>query len=282
MLRRSLIAGAAIAILTGGTIMSDTADAQTKSDPENTLYMDLKQGRVVIQLFPDLAPKHVERIKQLAREGFYDNTPFHRVIEGFMAQGGDPTGTGTGGSKLPDLPAEFTTKRHFLRGTVGMARTSNPNSANSQFYIMFAPAPHLDGQYTIWGQVTQGMEFIDQIKRGQRFRRDGAEPGPDRAHAGGGRRERLTVGAGWGFNAAGEPVAQVVEHETFNLGVVGSSSHRAHQSDKLILQNCPRSKLRPRYTCSVAGSDHQDHLAQHHRLSAECTVGPAGAVQLRP
>jgi peptidylprolyl isomerase len=166
MHRRSLIAGAAIATLTGGPIMSDTASAQPKSDPENTLYLDLKQGRVVIEMFPDIAPKHVERIKQLAREGFYDNTPFHRVIEGFMAQGGDPTGTGTGGSKLPDLPAEFTNKRHFLRGTCGMARTSNPNSANSQFFIMFAPAPHLDGQYTIWGQVTQGMELIDQLKRG--------------------------------------------------------------------------------------------------------------------
>jgi cyclophilin family peptidyl-prolyl cis-trans isomerase len=117
-------------------------------------------------LFPDIAPKAVERIKSLARQGFYDNTPFHRVIEGFMAQGGDPTGTGTGGSELPDLPAEFTTKRKFLRGTCGMARTSDPNSANSQFYIMFAPAPHLDGQYTIWGQVTQGMDVIDQIKRG--------------------------------------------------------------------------------------------------------------------
>jgi peptidylprolyl isomerase len=166
MHRRTLIAGAAIATLTRGVTMSDTASAQPTSDPENTLYMDLKQGRVVIQMFPDIAPKHVERVKLLAREGFYDNTPFHRVIEGFMAQGGDPTGTGTGGSKLPDLPAEFTTKRHFLRGTVGAARTSNPNSANSQFYIMFAPAPHLDGQYTIWGQVTQGMEFVDQIKRG--------------------------------------------------------------------------------------------------------------------
>lgn len=166
MLRRSLIAGAAVITLAGEFIMSETADAQPKLDPENTLYMELKSGRVVIQMFPDLAPKHVERVKQLAREGFYDNTPFHRVIEGFMAQGGDPTGTGTGGSKLPDLPAEFTTKKHFLRGTVGAARTSNPNSANSQFYIMFAPAPHLDGQYTIWGQVVQGMELVDQIKRG--------------------------------------------------------------------------------------------------------------------
>ena len=129
MHRRSLIAGAAIVTLTGGLTMSETTEAQTKLDPQNTLYMDLKEGRVVIELFPDLAPKTVERIKTLAREGFYDNTPFHRVIEGFMAQGGDPTGTGTGGQKLPDLPAEFTTKRHFLRGTCGMARTSDPNSA---------------------------------------------------------------------------------------------------------------------------------------------------------
>jgi peptidylprolyl isomerase len=170
MRRRTLIASAgAIATLTTGIIMSENAEAQgsnPSADPENTIYMDIKQGRVVIQLFPDLAPLHVERIKLLAREKFYDGTPFHRVIEGFMAQGGDPTGTGTGGSKLPDLKAEFTTKRHFLRGTCGMARTGNPDSANSQFFIMFAPAPHLDGQYTIWGQVIQGMEFVDEIKRG--------------------------------------------------------------------------------------------------------------------
>jgi cyclophilin family peptidyl-prolyl cis-trans isomerase len=121
----------------------------------------------VIQLRPDLAPKHVERIKQLVAEGFYDNTPFHRVIEGFMAQGGDPTGTGTGGSKYPDLQSEFTRAAKFVRGTVGAARSASPHSANSQFYIMFAPAPHLDGQYTIWGQVTEGMEHIDQIQRGE-------------------------------------------------------------------------------------------------------------------
>jgi peptidylprolyl isomerase len=171
MQRRSLLAGLApsalaMTFLLEEILMSGTAEAQTKLDPDNTLYLDLKQGRVVIQLFPDIAPKTVERIKTLAREGFYDNTPFHRVIEGFMAQGGDPTGTGTGGSKLPDLPAEFTTKRHFLRGTCGMARTADPNSGNSQFFIMFAPAPHLDGQYTIWGQVVEGMELVDQIKRG--------------------------------------------------------------------------------------------------------------------
>ena len=177
MQRRTLIASfGAIATLTSGTIMSDNAAAQ--GSLEDTIYMDIKQGRVVIQLFPDLAPLHVARVKQLAREGFYDGTPFHRVIEGFMAQGGDPSGTGTGGSKLPDLKAEFTTKRHFLRGTVGAARTGDPDSANSQFYIMFAPAPHLDGQYTIWGQVISGMEFIDQIKRGSGG--GGTVSGPDK------------------------------------------------------------------------------------------------------
>ena len=164
--RRAIIATLALATLSMETTMSPTADAQTKLDPENTLYMDLKSGRVVIVLFPDIAPKAVARVKELTREGFYDGTPFHRVIEGFMAQGGDPTGTGTGGSKLPDLPAEFTNKKHFLRGTVGAARTADPNSANSQFFIMFAPSPHLDGQYTIWGQVVQGMDLVDQIKRG--------------------------------------------------------------------------------------------------------------------
>ena len=163
LLRRHLLATLLI-----GAAMSDDAlaQAQPATDPENTLILDLKDGQVVIRLRPELAPKHVERVKQLVREGFYDNTPFHRVIEGFMAQGGDPTGTGTGGSKLPDLPAEFTNKAKFLRGTVGAARTGNPNSANSQFYIMFAPASHLDGQYTIWGQVVEGMEVIDKIKRG--------------------------------------------------------------------------------------------------------------------
>jgi len=139
--------------------MSETATG-------DTLHLELATGRVVIKLRPDLAPKHVERVKHLAGEGFYDNTPFHRVIEGFMAQGGDPTGTGTGGSKLPNLPAEFSRAAKFLRGTVGAARTNEPNTANSQFFIMFAPSPHLDGQYTIWGQVTEGMELIDKLKRG--------------------------------------------------------------------------------------------------------------------
>ena len=147
-------------------------------DPENTLLVDLKDGQVVIKLHPDLAPKHVARVKELAREGFYDGTPFHRVIEGFMAQGGDPTGSGSGGSQKPNLPAEFSKSAKFLRGTVGAARTGDPNSANSQFYIMFAPAPHLDGQYTIWGQVVSGMEFVDKIKRGSGG--SGSVSGPDK------------------------------------------------------------------------------------------------------
>ena len=135
-------------------------------DPENTIYMELPHGRVVIELRPDIAPGHVRRIKELAREGFYDGVPFHRVIEGFMAQGGDPTGTGTGGSSKPDLKAEFSDAPH-KRGACSMARTQNPNSANSQFFICFAPCDFLDGQYTVWGQVVEGMEHVDRLKRGE-------------------------------------------------------------------------------------------------------------------
>nr|WP_264602898.1 peptidylprolyl isomerase [Rhodobium gokarnense] len=142
--------------------------ASAQGDPENTIYLDLKDGRVTIQLRPDLAPQHAERIRTLARQGFYDGVVFHRVIDGFMAQTGDPTGTGTGGSDLPDLRAEFTDKASFERGTLGMARAQDPNSANSQFFIMFQPAPHLDGQYTIVGEVTDGMDLIDNIKKGSR------------------------------------------------------------------------------------------------------------------
>jgi len=135
-------------------------------DPENTVYLDLTYGRVVIRLRPDLAPLFVARVKQLCRDGFYDGTPFHRVIEGFMAQGGDPTGTGEGHSKYPNVPAEFTDTAHFLRGTVGAARSEDPDSGNSQFFIMFGPKDSLDGNYTIWGNVVSGMEFVDKIKRG--------------------------------------------------------------------------------------------------------------------
>src|SRR5262245_12823300 len=134
---------------------------------ENVVLLDLKDGRVTIVLRPDLAPQHVERVKKLTREGFYDGIIFHRVIPGFMAQTGDPTGTGTGGSKYPDLPAEFTNKASFQRGTVGAARSNDPNSANSQFFIDFAPATFLDGQYTIWGQVIDGIDAVDKIKPGE-------------------------------------------------------------------------------------------------------------------
>jgi peptidylprolyl isomerase len=143
-------------------LMLGTAKAVDK----NTVYLDLKGGRVTIQLRPDLAPKHVERIKSLTKEGFYNGLKFHRVITGFMAQTGDPTGTGTGGSKLPDLPAEFTATP-FKRGTLGAARTNDPNTANSQFFIVFEDASHLNGQYTVFGEVTGGMELVDRIKKGE-------------------------------------------------------------------------------------------------------------------
>jgi len=168
MHRRTLIAStAALVIAAPGFAPQAFAPPAfaDDNDPENTMYLDLKQGRVIIRLLPDVAPKTVAQIKTLAQQGFYDNTPFHRVIEGFMAQGGDPTGTGTGGSKLPNVPLEAS-QRHFVRGVCGMARASDPDSGNSQFFIMFAPAPALDGKYTIWGQVTRGMEYVDQIKRG--------------------------------------------------------------------------------------------------------------------
>jgi len=132
---------------------------------ENTIHMQLKSGRVTIELRPDLAPMHVQRIKDLTREGFYDGVVFHRVIPGFMAQTGDPTGTGTGGSKKPNLKAEFSQERH-VRGTCSMARSSSPDSANSQFFICFDEAPWLDGKYTVWGRVIEGMEHIDAVKKG--------------------------------------------------------------------------------------------------------------------
>jgi peptidylprolyl isomerase len=136
-------------------------------DPQNTLILDTTEGRVVIALRNDIAPHHAERMKQLARDGFYDNVPFHRVIAGFMAQTGDGEfGNGTGGSKYPDLKAEFS-KVPYERGTVGMARTSNPNSANSQFFIMFAEGSFLNGQYTVVGQVVQGMDVVDKLHKGE-------------------------------------------------------------------------------------------------------------------
>ncbi|SCA57666.1 putative peptidyl-prolyl cis-trans isomerase [Candidatus Terasakiella magnetica] len=150
--------------------LSFTANAQNTQDfdKENTLFLDLKNGRVVIKMRPDIAPQHVARIKKLTREGFYDGIVFHRVIRGFMAQTGDPTGTGMGGSDYPDLQAEFSNELH-KRGTLSMARSSSPHSANSQFFICFKKAAHLDGQYTVWGHVVEGMEFVDRIKKGSSY-----------------------------------------------------------------------------------------------------------------
>jgi peptidylprolyl isomerase len=158
-LAKSFSLGAACAFFAGKS-------AVAQEDKANLLYLQLKDGRVVIRLRPDLAPKHVEQIKALVKRGFYNGIVFHRVIEGFMAQTGDPTGTGMGGSDLPNIPAEFSSAP-FQRGTLGMARSSSPNSANSQFFICFAPAPFLNGQYTVWGEVVSGMEFVDKIKRGE-------------------------------------------------------------------------------------------------------------------
>ena len=135
-------------------------------DPENTLLLETETGRVTINLRPDLAPQHVARIKELAREGFYDGILFHRVIPGFMAQGGCPNGSGAGGSSKANLPAEFSREPH-VRGVCSMARTNNPNSANSQFFICFDDATFLDGQYTVWGVVTEGMEHIDALPKGE-------------------------------------------------------------------------------------------------------------------
>ena len=135
-------------------------------DPENTLLLELDTGKAVIRLRPDLAPNHVARIKELAREGFYDGVVFHRVIDGFMAQGGDPTGTGYSGSDKPNLKAEFSDEPH-VRGVCSMARSANPNSANSQFFIVFDDASFLDNQYTVWGEVVEGMDAVDALPRGE-------------------------------------------------------------------------------------------------------------------
>jgi peptidylprolyl isomerase len=151
--------------------LASLASAQAP-DPQNTLVIELKTGKVLIKLRPDLAPKHVERVKTLAKQGFYNGLKFHRVIDGFMAQTGDPQGTGKGGSSLPDLPAEFT-KEVYKRGSVGAARLPDPHrdSANSQFFICFGDdCRGLTGQYTLWGEVIQGMEHVDKIKRGEPVR----------------------------------------------------------------------------------------------------------------
>lgn len=161
MLKVIMAAAIVLLVLAGG------AQAMTPAvpDAENTLYLDLKDGRVVIELLPNLAPQHVARIKELTRQGFYNGLKFHRVIPGFMAQGGDPAGTGTGGSGQK-IPAEFSTEP-FDRGIVGMARSADPNSGDSQFFIMFDRTPSLDNQYTVWGRVVSGMEFVDKIAVGE-------------------------------------------------------------------------------------------------------------------
>lgn len=178
---------AAFAIVVGGLAVA--ALPVTAAEPEDTLVLTLKDGDVTIGLRPDLAPKHVEQIRKLVRDGAYDNVAFHRVIDGFMAQTGDvqygdmddgfnPRAVGTGGSDLPDLPAEFSNEK-FERGVVGMARAQNPNSANSQFFIMFAPAPSLNGDYTVVGKVESGMDLVDKIKKGSNAQ-NGAVASPDR------------------------------------------------------------------------------------------------------
>lgn len=158
--RRALI-GATAALV----FVADAAFAVPAADPANQLILTTKDGKVVIQLMPNLAPKAVAQMEKLTKEGFYNGQKFHRVIDGFMAQTGDPTGTGSGGSKEADLPAEFSSYP-FDRGTIGMARTSDPNSANSQFFICFAPASFLNNQYTVVGQVISGMDVVDKIKKG--------------------------------------------------------------------------------------------------------------------
>lgn len=173
--RRGLIVLAMVFGFSGGSLAQ--ADSVAISDPQNTLIMQLKTGRVVIQMRPDLAPRHVARIKQLVKQGFYDGTPFHRVIDGFMAQGGDPTGSGMGGSGFK-LAAEFSGEQH-LRGTVSMARAGGFDTADSQFFICLGPAPKLDGKYTIWGQVIDGMDHVDEIKKGDESH-DGRVTNPDR------------------------------------------------------------------------------------------------------
>jgi peptidylprolyl isomerase len=170
---RTLVA--ALMLLAG--ISAATAQS-AKLDPQNTIYLDTKDGRIVIALRPDLAPKHVAQIKALAKRGFYDGIVFHRVIDGFMAQTGDPTGTGTGSSDLPNVPAEFS-PTPFKRGTVGMARSQEPNSANSQFFITFADASFLNGKYTVFGEVVQGMDVVDKIKKGDQAQ-NGSVKNPDK------------------------------------------------------------------------------------------------------
>ncbi len=178
-------------LVAAGAVLAAPAIARAQA-ARPLINMELKDGRVVIETRPDLAPRHVERIVALTQRGFYDNCPFHRVIPGFMAQTGDPTGTGTGGARsagFQDLQAEFSppSRARFIRGTCGMARTAQPDTANSQFFIMFAPNAGLDGQYTIWGAVISGMDAVDRIKAGTQGNNGAVPPPPDRIR-------RMTLG----------------------------------------------------------------------------------------
>jgi peptidylprolyl isomerase len=174
---RSIFGLASALVLFSGLAMS-TASAAPAQDPKNTIYLDTKDGRVVIALRPDLAPKHVAQIEALTKRGFYDGIVFHRVIDGFMAQTGDPTGTGMGKSDLPNIPAEFSSEP-FKRGTVGMARSQDPDSANSQFFIAFGDASFLNNKYTVVGQVVSGMDVVDKIKKGSKAD-NGSVTAPDK------------------------------------------------------------------------------------------------------
>lgn len=165
-------------LLASATGWSQAASAQAPADPQNTIILTTKDGPVTIRLRPDLAPRHVEQIKTLTRRGFYDGIVFHRVIDGFMAQTGDPTGTGTGRSDLPNLPAEFS-REPYKVGSLGMARAQDPNSANSQFFICFEGCGPLTGQYTLFGEVVSGMDNVRKIKKGDSAA-NGAVRGPDK------------------------------------------------------------------------------------------------------
>jgi peptidylprolyl isomerase len=154
---------AAVAVFIAASVMAPSTSMAQEGTPH--LLLELEAGTVDIELLPEVAPQHVERVVTLTEQGFYDGVVFHRVIDGFMAQTGDPTGTGTGGSDLPDLPAEFSDEP-FARGVIGAARTNDPNSANSQFFITLADASHLNGQYTVWGRVVDGMNVVDAVKKG--------------------------------------------------------------------------------------------------------------------
>jgi peptidylprolyl isomerase len=175
--RRDALALPLAAFAAGAALAVSNASAD-EADPQNTLILETKYGKIVIKLRPDLAPKHVAQIKALVARKFYDGIVFHRVIDGFMAQTGDPKGDGTGGSDLPNIPAEFT-QTPFKRGTLGMARSNDPDSANSQFFICLADAPFLDGKYTVFGEVVSGMDVVDKIKKGDEAN-NGSVTNPDK------------------------------------------------------------------------------------------------------